>query len=364
MIKKERQRNIFYGILALFFSLVLFFIASGSTLQVNLSGSTSGYEEHLSNVPIQTTYDTDSYFIQGYETTVNVTLKSRNRIQLNAEKNDETRNFRVMADLSELGEGTHEVPLEVQNLSSGVTAEIEPKTITVTIEKKVTKTFTVEPVISGADIKEGYSIASLEADPQKVAITTGDRTLNDIDRVVAVIDPNEIGTSSSTVKGTIQAWDTAKNALAILPDPETVNVTVTLEAPTKQVELFVTQQGTVPNGISHFIYRMSAISGTISGSQSILDTLDQIGVPIDISRITSTVERTVEVPVPDGVTIDPKVVTIQVTPVFQSTETNGQTGNESSAESRSDETSESSTSEENRDSENETTATTSDESKE
>ena len=43
MIKKERQRNIFYGILALFFSLVLFFIASGSTLQVNLSGSTSGY---------------------------------------------------------------------------------------------------------------------------------------------------------------------------------------------------------------------------------------------------------------------------------------------------------------------------------
>ena len=76
--------------------------------------------------------------------------------------------------------------------------------------KESNKTFTVEPVISGADIKEGYSIASLEADPQKVAITTGDRTLNDIDRVVAVIDPNEIGTSSSTVKGTIQAWDTAK----------------------------------------------------------------------------------------------------------------------------------------------------------
>ena len=51
-------------------------------------------------------------------------------------------------------------------------------------------------------------------------------------------------------------------------------------------------------------------------------------------------------PVPDGVTIDPKVVTIQVTPVFQSTETNGQTGNESSAESRSDETTSESSSEE------------------
>ena len=365
MIKKERQRNIFYGILALFFSLVLFFIASGSTLKVNLSGSTSSYEENLSNIPIQTTYDSDRYFIQGFETTVNVTLKSRNRVQLNAEKNDETRNFRVMADLSELGEGTHEVPLEVQNLSSGVTAEIEPKTITVTIEKKVSKTFTVEPVLSSTNLKEGYSIASLEADPQKVEITTGDRTLKDIDRVVAVIDPSEIGTSSSKVKGTIQAWDSAKNPLAIIPDHETVNVAVTLDAPTKQIELFVSQQGTVPNGVSHFIYRMSAISGTVSGDQSILDTLEQIGVPIDISRITSTVERTVEVPVPDGVTIDPSVVTIQVTPVFQTTTTDSQKGAASSDNPPSDEQPASgSSSEEARNSESETIMTSSDESKE
>jgi YbbR domain-containing protein len=333
MIKKERQRNIFYGILALFFSLVLFFIASGSSLHVNLSDSTEGYEEFLEAVPIQTNYDTDTYFIQGYETTVDVTLKSRNRIQLNAEKNEETRNFRVTADLTKLSEGTHEVTLEVQNLSSGVTAEIEPKTITVTIEKKATQTFAVEPIIADTNLEEGHSVASLVADPKKVEITTGDQTLKEIERVVAIVDPDDVGTTSTTVKGTIQALDLAGNPLAILSDPETVDVAVNLDAPTKEVELFVTQQGTVPSGISHYIYRMSAISGTISGNQSVLDTINQIGVPVDISNITSIVERTVEVPTRDGITVDPNIVTIQVTPVYESSETTVQNGNESTVQS-------------------------------
>ena len=50
------------------------------------------------------------------------------------ESNADTRNFQVVADLTKLPLGTSEVPLTV-GLSSAVTAEIEPKTVTVTIEK-------------------------------------------------------------------------------------------------------------------------------------------------------------------------------------------------------------------------------------
>lgn len=55
------------------------------------------------------------------------------------ESNADTRNFQVVADLTKLPLGTSEVPLTVRGLSSAVTAEIEPKTVTVTIEKRVTK---------------------------------------------------------------------------------------------------------------------------------------------------------------------------------------------------------------------------------
>ncbi len=307
MIKKERRQNVFYGILALFFSLVLFFIASGSSLQVNLAGTSNPYEEEIDNVPIQTTYDTDEYFIQGFETTVDVTLSSRNRVQLNAERSDE---------------GTHEVPLEVKNLSSSVTAEIEPKTVTVTIEKKVTQTFTVEPVISTDGSTSGYGVDSMSVEPQEVEITTGDKTLAEIDRVIAIVNPDDITGDSITVDGTIEAWDSENNPLAIIPEPDSVDVALMMEAPSKEIELFVTQQGTTPDGISHYIYRMSSISAVLTGPQSILDETQQIGVPVDVSEITTTTERTVTIPVPEGTTINPTVVTIQITPVAETTTEN------------------------------------------
>ena len=317
MSKKDRRQNVFYGILALFFSLVLFFIASGSSLQVNISGAVNAYEEEIDVVPIQTIYDTDDFFIQGFETTVNVTLSSRNRVQLNAEKNEETRSFRVVADLSDLDVGTHEVPLEVQNLSSSVTAEIDPTTVTVTIEKKVTKTFTVEPVVSTEDDSSSFAIASMVASPKEVTITTGEQTAADIDRVVAVVDPDDIPNDSGTMSAVIEAWDINKNPLAIVADPDTVDVAITMEAPTKDVELFVTQQGAIPNGISHYIYRMSSISAALTGPQNVLDQTAQVGVPVDISGITTETEQTVQIPAPEGTTIEPTEVTIQITPVAQ-----------------------------------------------
>ncbi|MCS6734453.1 CdaR family protein, partial [Proteus terrae] len=164
--------------------------------------------------------------------------------QLNAERSEETRSFRVVADLTGLDEGTHEVPLEVKNLSSSVTAEIEPKTVTVTIEKKVTQTFTVEPVISTDGATSGYGVDSMSVEPQEVEITTGDKTLAEIDRVVAIVNPDDITGDSITVDGTIEAWDSENNPLAIIPEPDSVDVALMMEAPSKEIELFVTQQGT------------------------------------------------------------------------------------------------------------------------
>ena len=143
MFTRQRKSNIMYGLLALLFSLVLFFNANGSNLQNGLI-TPGSYEETLTEVPVQTTYDSEKYFIQGYEPTVTVKLASVNRVQLNAETNAETRNFRIVADLNKLKTGTHDVPLEVQNISNSVTASVNPKIFTVTIEKKVTRTYPVE----------------------------------------------------------------------------------------------------------------------------------------------------------------------------------------------------------------------------
>lgn len=146
MISKEKRTSILYGFVALLFSIILYFNANGQTMQSTLSGNES-YTQTVSDVSIQLVYNTDKYYIHGYENTTAVKLSSANRVQLIAEANEDTRTFKVIANLADLGEGTHEVPLKIKNLSSAVTAKLQPETITVTIEKKVSKDFDVKAVL-------------------------------------------------------------------------------------------------------------------------------------------------------------------------------------------------------------------------
>ncbi len=118
-------------------------------------------------MPIKISYDSKRYYIHGYENAVTVKLSSANRVQLNAEANEDTRMFRVTADITKLGEGTHEVPLKIQNLSSAVTAKIEPSTITVTVEKKVIKDFDVETLIPSTFTPSGYELDDTSVSPKK-----------------------------------------------------------------------------------------------------------------------------------------------------------------------------------------------------
>ena len=119
----------------------------------------------MNNIPVQVQYDKDKYYVSGFEESVNVHLRSANRIQLNMESNADTRNFQVVADLTKLPLGTSEVPLTVRGLSSAVTAEIEPKTVTVTIEKS-NKKFDVEAQLSDNIEKEGYKVKNISVDPK------------------------------------------------------------------------------------------------------------------------------------------------------------------------------------------------------
>ena len=165
-MRKASQKSWFNGLLSLLFALLLFFNANATGNNPSNSGSSQTYSETLNNIPVQVQYDKDKYYVSGFEESVNVHLRSENRIQLNMESNADTRNFQVVADLTKLPLGTSEVPLTVRGLSSAVTAEIEPKTVTVTIEKRVTKKFDVEAQLSDNIEKEGYKVKNISVDPK------------------------------------------------------------------------------------------------------------------------------------------------------------------------------------------------------
>ena len=133
---KFKKSNMPYVLISLVFSLILFFNVNSQNFS-QLISSEANYEESIQNVPITVLYNSDEYFVHGFSSNVSVKLSGANRIQLNKEIDPDTRDFSVVADLTKLTSGTHEVRLKTKNLSSSLFASIDPEKISVTVEKKV-----------------------------------------------------------------------------------------------------------------------------------------------------------------------------------------------------------------------------------
>ena len=338
MISKEKRTSILYGFVALLFSIILYFNANGQTMQNTLSGNES-YSQTASDVSIQLLYDTDKYYIHGYENTTTVKLASANRIQLMAEANEDTRTFRVTADLAHLGEGTHEVPLKIKNLSSAVTAKLQPETITVTIEKKVTKDFELKAILPTETTPSGYNLTETTVDPTKVMITTGDKTLAEIHQVVAKVNPSMITDDGVNSNVSVQALNSAGEPLSIVSDPVQVNVTSDAIKPKKTVSLYGIQQGTKGEGIKNYNFKFSELEAEVTGTTEQLAQIgDSIAVPIDISGITHRTTRTIQIPIEQGMSVSPKSVKVEITPVLESTTSDSSVDKNQSSTKRNDST--------------------------
>lgn len=338
MISKEKRTSILYGFVALLFSIILYFNANGQTMQNTLSGNES-YSQTASDVSIQLLYDTYKYYIHGYENTTTVKLASANRIQLMAEANEDTRTFRVTADLAHLGEGTHEVPLKIKNLSSAVTAKLQPETITVTIEKKVTKDFEVKAILPTETTPSGYNLTETTVDPTKVTITTGDKTLAEIHQVVAKVNSSMITDDGVNSNVSVQALNSAGEPLSIVSDPVQVNVTSDAIKPKKTVSLYGIQQGTKGEGIKNYNFKFSELEAEVTGTTEQLAQIgDSIAVPIDISGITHRTTRTIQIPIEQGMSVSPKSVKVEITPVLESTTSDSSVDKNQSSTKRNDST--------------------------
>ncbi|GAA3008658.1 CdaR family protein [Tetragenococcus solitarius] len=319
MLKKKKRSNIVYGLLALFFSLLLFFNANGSNFR-NSIASTETYEETAQNVPITIDYDSDKYYIQGYESTANITLSGANRVQLNAEANDETRNFKVVADLTDLGEGTHDVPLKVENLSNSVDASLDPDTITVTIEKRVSKNFQIDTQELEDKVQDGFELEDFVISPQEVKVTSGEKTMKEISKVILSSNLETINKDISD-SFSLQAVDDNGDGLSASIEPQEADVQLSVSAPDKEVSLEPTQTGEAADGVSSFDFQLSENSATISGAQNLLDNVDSLEVPVDVTDVTEPTTRNVNVQTPAQLNSDVDTVTVNITPIFEETST-------------------------------------------
>lgn len=319
--RKFFNRNFVYLLISFLFAILLFVNANATNIKNNVDKLTNltTYDLTIHDIPVKINYDDSEYFISGFDRNVNVYLTSYNRIRLDAEKSDATRSFKVVADLTKVQTGNITVPLRLQGLASGVTGQVDPTQLSITVEKKATKTFSVTPVVNEEQLAENYSIDEISLSKDQVKVTSGSSTINKIKEVRAVL-PNDVELNQD-YKGEVvlKAYDENDEEVACQISPETVTLNVDVTAPSKTVPLVAIQAGELSDKVEQVTLELSQETVKIYGSQSDIDKISQIKVAVDLSGVTSN--RTItQILSAENVVVDPSKIKIKVTitPVLKS----------------------------------------------
>lgn len=264
-------------------------------------------------VPLELNADTDKYFITGYPETVKVKVEG-NAALVTAVQN--TQNFRVTANLRKLGVGKHTVRLQTQGLNNNLTYKIDPATIKVNIQNRISKTMAVQVDYNKDAIADGYNAGSPVLSTANVQVTGARDEIERIYEVSASLALARNSKKDVTQTVTLQALDSNGRTLNVVITPQTVRVKLPISIPSKKVPVTYTQAGDGVDGKS-YEFKANTNSVMVYGKKSVLEDLDSLTVPIDVSGIAQTTKKTINLAAVDAdiASVSPKSaeVTIKVT---------------------------------------------------
>ncbi|WP_125705682.1 CdaR family protein [Lacticaseibacillus daqingensis] len=306
----------FYRLLALLLAVGLFAYVNAEDLS-SLTPSSRGNNaitattERTLKVPLQLKADTDKYFITGYPEKVSVTLSgSTSLVTMTAN----TLNFRVIADLSQLGVGKHTVKLHQEGLNKDLTYTLRPKTIEVTVQDRKTKTMPIQVKYNKDSLAPGYTAGAAKLSIETAQVTGGKGEISRVYQIVANVVMNRNTKETVDQEVLLQALDADGNTVNVVVSPQTVHVNLPIRLPSKKVSLKLTQTGQATAGR---LYDLSTATNrvTIYGAQDVLDQIDTLTVPVDISAVTSTTTSTIRLLDANSklVATDPKTIKVTIT---------------------------------------------------
>lgn len=209
--------------------------------------------------------------------------------------------YSVVADLSGLLEGTHEVTLTPKDFSSRVEVALSDSTAVVTIKKKISQHFNLEyDYINTDKMNQEYVLSEPTFGDTEIIIRASQDTLDNIGIVKALIDASGVS-ADFTQEAPIVAYDQDGNKMDVDIMPATVNVAVAVTSPNKTVNIVVAPTGDIPEGKAIESIVLDQQNVTIYGKETILSTIDNIQVPIDATTLTTDTTLVADIPLPSGI---------------------------------------------------------------
>lgn len=222
--------------------------------------------------------------------------------------------FRVVANLTDLTEGTHEIKYTTEGAPSRVEVVLEPSNGVVTIKKKSIRSFTLGyDYVNRFHMDPIYDLGIPELEQGEVHVRASKDTLDSIAYVKALIDVDEDYTSDFITQANIVAYDDQGNKMNVDIIPDKMEAKVKVTKPSKDVKLSIIPNGVIPNNKAIESYTLSHNKISVYAKQSILDGIDELPIVIPASTLTSDKKIPMPIVPPNGVTkLGEKVVEVSI----------------------------------------------------
>lgn len=323
-MNKDKKQNIVRIFVAIGLSLLTFIYVSYENSSYIQSTSPNGNAsiqgtEVLTNIPIEININRDQYFVSGIPETATVTLKGPQSILTQVLGTQSI--VASTPDLNTLGTGSHTIDLTVDNLPNQISYEIEPEQVDITIEERVSKTFDVNVSLDESYVAKGYTIGEPTLSQDTVEVTGLKSAVNAITNVEVAVPPqDDLYTEDINQTLPIALYDANGELVDANVSPEEIAVSIPISGDEKTVPITLDISGDDSADYDYDI-NLSADQDkevTLTGTQTVLNRIDEVIAEVDVSSITTSGTVTVPLNIPDGVTgssIDKVNIDVKVTAI-------------------------------------------------
>ncbi|MCM3744859.1 CdaR family protein [Sporosarcina luteola] len=297
MVDKLMDRPWFLRFTALALAIILFFsVQSENEKKTNSTiGDSQGT---IHDVPVEVLIDNENFVVTGVPKTVNMVIDGPSSLVQSAKL---LKDFTLKVDLRRLEMGRHTVKIQAENLSDKLDVRLDPATVDVVIEEKVSKTFPVEPEFNERLLAEGYYAVKKEVEPSTIEVT-GAKSVVDAISFVKVSATGDSGINKSfEQRARVRVLDRDLNKLDVTIAPEEVTVKVEVRENSKEVPVVLRQKGEPGENIVIDSVFTDTKTVTLFGPQKTLETIDSLRVDVDISKVKASGNVEISLPKPKGV---------------------------------------------------------------
>ncbi len=251
----------------------------------------------INNVELEVYYDDENLIVTGLPKTVDVTIKGPMQIVMQTKL---LKDYKVFVDLNSLLIGEHRVTIQHENFSDKLEVSIDPATVDIVIEEKVTQEFKVEPEMNSSQIAEDYYLKQMKLEPERVYVTGAKSVIDSISYVKATVKTDSGINKSFEQQANVKVLDRDLNKLDVTIQPEVVNVKVEISEYSRDLPLTIKQTGTLQEGVTINKLTVEPTRLTVYGPKAILDAMNQVIVEVDVSKISESGSFEATVKVPEG----------------------------------------------------------------